>query len=465
MLQKEDRRKKIEEKKIEEVKGNAVTYTGYLYPPDTTFAVNTSVCRKFWSLNMTLLTAREQLLGRLNDTPFILTVSGRRELPEPDNNVREWLSLPEPPRKIILRTIMLHDKPHLQINAYTSKQHFTKNIPVDEIALDTVLAQILAEPFTQAHAQMPEADFYARILSRGETETLSTKSTKPSRQAWEETHHDSEKNYLLTPGNAAPLLRALGIAGENGSIRAPMQAKYRQINHFLSIATQLDAVQNNHTLRIVDCGCGKAYLSLALYYVLTVMMGKTVELTGIDTNQQVIEFCNRTARTLHFDTANFLCMPISDYSMDGTADMVIALHACDTATDDALALALRMQARAVLAAPCCHHYVNAQLRSTSAPNDVALLLQDGITRERLADLLTDSMRRDILKAYGYSASLMEFVAPEHTTKNILIRAEHPLRPSSPDDSKLQRVRDDMQRWNTGPKLVEMLEEKKPEERI
>lgn len=409
---------------------------------------------------MILLTAREQLLGRLTNTPFILTLSGRRELPEPDNNVQGWLSLPEPPRKIILRTILLHDQPHLQLNAYTRKQHFTKNIPVDETTLDAVLEKLLAEPFTQAHAQMPEADFYARILSRSGVETLSTKSTRPSRQAWEETRHNSDKNYLITPANAAALLQALGIAGENGSIRAPMQAKYRQINHFLSIATQLDTVQNNENLRIVDCGCGKAYLSLALYYVLTTMMGKTVELTGIDTNRQVIDFCNQTAQTLHFDKAHFLCMPISEFTTDGPADIVIALHACDTATDDALALALHVQAQAVLAAPCCHHYVNAQLRLASAPDDVALLLQDGITRERLADLLTDSMRRDILKAYGYSASLIEFVAPEHTTKNILIRAEHPLRPSSPDAIKLQRVRDDMQRWSTGPKLVEMLEDKK-----
>lgn len=406
---------------------------------------------------MLLVTACEQLLERLRDTPFILTLSGRREQPVPDGGAMALLSLPEVPRKIVLRTIHLHDRPHVQLNAYTRKQHFTKNLPADGTDFAAMLPVLLTEPFTQAHAQTPEGDLYVRIVSKGGTDTLSTRSTPPSRQGWEEQpQHDSDKNYLLTPGNAATLLRALGIAAENGGIRAPMQAKYRQINHFLSIATQLDVVRDSDELRIVDCGCGKAYLSLALYHVLT-MMGKRVELTGIDTNRQVIDFCNRTAAALHYDHARFFCTPIAGFQTDGPVDIVIALHACDTATDDALALALRLRARAVLAAPCCHHYANARLRTSSAPDDAALLLQDGITRERLADLLTDSMRRDILKAYGYSASLIEFVAPEHTTKNILIRAEHPVRPASPDDVRLQRVRDDIQRWNAGPKLVELID--------
>lgn len=402
---------------------------------------------------MLLETAYEYVLGYLHNTPFILTLSGRKNHTG-TGKVADVFSLPEPPRKVVVRTVELQAAPHLQLNAYTAKQHFTKNIPAEGGALADLLLMLLGEPFTQAHAQTPDKDVYARIVTKNNMESLSTKTTPPSRQAWEQ-KHDSDKNYLVTPENATELLSALGIVGDNSSIRSAMQAKYRQINHFLSIANQLAVLRSSKTLRIVDCGCGKAYLSLALYHLLTHVQGREVELVGIDTNQHVIDSCNRTAHTLGFDKARFVCQPISSLKPTENTDLLIALHACDTATDDALALALRSKAKAVLAAPCCHHYVNAQLRTSSAPNAAALLLHDGITRERLADLLTDSMRRDVLQSYGYSASLIEFVAPEHTTKNIMIRAEHHAHPEL-NKEKLQQVLDDMERWSTTPKIMELL---------
>lgn len=402
---------------------------------------------------MLLETACDYVLGYLHSTPFILTLSGRKKHAKAGKTA-DVFSLPEPPRKVVVRTVELQEVPHLQVNAYTAKQHFTKNIPTEGEALANLLAILFGEPFTQAHAQTPERDVYARIVIKNKSEVLSTKTTPPSRQLWEE-KHNTDKHYLVTPDNASGLLRELGIMGENGSIRSAMQAKYRQINHFLSIANQLAMLHTKNHLRIVDCGCGKAYLSLALYHLLACVQGREVELVGIDTNQHVIDSCNRTAQTLGFEKARFVCQPISSFEATENTDLLIALHACDTATDDALALALRSKAKAVLAAPCCHHYINAQLRTSSAPNDVALLLHDGITRERLADLLTDSMRRDVLQAYGYSAALIEFVAPEHTSKNIMIRAEQHTHPAL-NKEKLQRVIDDMKRWNTTPKIMELL---------
>ncbi len=403
---------------------------------------------------MFLLPVQERIIGLLHGQ-FIFTLSGRISTTAP-SSITTALSLPEVPQRIALKTLVLHDRAHVQVNAYTQKQHFAKNLPLDDTALAELVQLLLEEPFTQAHIQTPEADTYARAIvkKRIPAPSISFRTTPPSKKQWEVSKHNSDKHYLVTPQNSRELLHALGITGDNGVVRAPMQAKYRQINHFLALATQLDTVQNSSYLHIVDCGCGKAYLSLSLYHVLANLMGKQVELTGIDTNAQVIEFCNRTAQKLDFGKAEFRCMPISDFRPEKPVDLVIALHACDTATDDALALAVQSDARAILAAPCCHHYVNSRLRVSSAPQDVAVLLQDGITRERLADLLTDSLRRDILQGCGYAASLMEFVSPEHTMKNIMIRAERTSRRA--DTDKLRHVREEIQRWHTGPKLAELL---------
>ncbi len=403
---------------------------------------------------MFLLPVQERILGLLHGQ-FIATLSGRTSGSE-QSGIATLLSMPKAPHRVTLKTLVLHGSPHVQINAYTQKQHFAKNLPLVGTTLAELVQELLREPFTQMHIQTPEADTYARAIVKKHTgPSMSFRTTPPSKKQWEETGHNNDKQYLVTLQNSRDLLHALGITADNGTVRAPMQAKYRQINHFLALATRLDAVQNSSSLRIVDCGCGKAYLSLSLYHVLANLMGKEVELTGIDTNAQVIDFCNRTAGSLHFGKATFLCTPISGFRPDSPVDLVIALHACDTATDDALALAVQADARAILAAPCCHHYVNSRLRAASAPDDVAVLLQDGITRERLADLLTDSLRRDILQGCGYTASLMEFVSPEHTMKNILIRAERTNRRT--DAEKLRRVREEINRWHTGPRLAELLD--------
>lgn len=401
---------------------------------------------------MFLLSVQKRIVEQLHGQ-FILTLSGRTSAPS--GNIVSRLALPDTPQRFALKTIELHGRPHVQINAYTQKQHFTKNLPADDISLAELVHQLLEEPFTQAHIQTPEADTYARaIIKKNRPPSISIRSTPPSKKQWDTAKHNSDKQYLITPYNSSELLRALGISGGDGAVRAPMQAKYRQINHFLAIATQLDIVQKSNFIRIVDCGCGKAYLSLSLYHLLANIMGKKVELMGIDTNAHVIGFCNSVAQSLHFDGARFVCAPIANFQTEQPVDLVIALHACDTATDDALALAVRAEARAILAAPCCHHYVNSRLRTASAPPEVSVLLQDGITRERIADILTDSLRRDILQGYGYTAALMEFVSPEHTMKNIMIKAERTERHM--DTEKLRRVREEMTRWHAGPRLAELL---------
>lgn len=378
---------------------------------------------------------------------FVATFSGRKS----EREVRTTSTT----QKVVLKTVSLKEEDVYQVNIYTQKQHFTTNQQAIKETLPELLTQILEEPFTQVHVQTPAGDMYWRVVKTQEGMRIKKKSTVASIQEWEHGQHNEKRNYLVTPENSAAVLHALGICSARGELYGSMSAKYRQINHFIGIASKLDILKKDE-ISIVDCGCGKAYLSLTLYHYITTILGKKCTLVGIDSNAVVISFCTTVAQNLEFNSATFECASISQYKPEQAIDVVIALHACDTATDDALALAVQVGAESILAAPCCHHYVNDKLRLGTAPSEVALLLRDGITRERFADLLTDSMRRDILKAKGYSAELIEFVAPEHTTKNIMIRAEKSHSLYSHNTLQPDAFAKERKTWNVAPKLAELL---------
>ncbi|MBL7998954.1 MAG: SAM-dependent methyltransferase [Candidatus Kapabacteria bacterium] len=233
-----------------------------------------------------------------------------------------------------------------------------------------------------------------------------------------------------------------------------VHAKHEQVSRFIAMITQM-GILDREELHIVDCGCGKAYLSFALFEYLQTRLHKKIYLTGLDTNRDVIRYCTAEAEKRGFDTASFYQTAIRDFKGSNKADIVIALHACDTATDDALALGLSLNATAILAAPCCHHYVNARLKRSTTPALMLPIIRDGITRERFADLLTDTMRSQILRAYGYETHMTEFVAQEHTSKNIMISA---IRKSEqvPDETLLEHIRNERIRWNAAPKLAEYM---------
>ena len=384
----------------------------------------------------------------------ILTLS-EPERTDSATEVETMLSIPEKPQKITLKTILLRSEYRLQLSVYTHKQHFTQTLPA-EMTIQAALTLVLNEPFRQAHLQTPENDLYCR--NAGKDKMMSVRKNPPSKKQWEQLQHDEYKNYIISPQNSPELLRALGITAENGLILPTMQAKYKQINNFLSIASSLDILKNppqDSPLNVVDCGCGKAYLSFALYHWLVNLRGMNVNLRGIDSNKQVIAFCQKTANKLGYSQAKFECNEISvAATAEAPVNLMIALHACDTATDDALAFAVTHNAEAILAAPCCHHYMNEKMKQVILPASVGLLLQDGITRERFADLLTDSMRRDILSAHGYSAHLMEFIAPEHTLKNIMIKAEK--NADIPVEEYKKSLEAEVAVWKIAPKLAELI---------
>lgn len=335
-------------------------------------------------------------------------------------------------------------------DCFTTKQHFT----TPSINSRELLEEIVHEQFSQAHLQTPTADMYIRS-STSENETqLFLQQSKPSRQHWEKP--TEAKEYIVTPDNALPLLQEIGICSGEGKIRAPMWDKYKQINNFIAIVLSTKTLKQwdkSNVLRITDAGCGKGYLSFALAYALRAM-GFTVQLTGIDFNTDVIASCRATAANLDFSTAVFFAGSIIEQAQSLKTDILLALHACDTATDEALFIGIMGQAQLIIAAPCCHKFVNNLLRSQTLPPAAELLAKDGIGRERLADLLTDSMRRDILIEQGYSASLMEFTSPEHTLKNILIKAEK--RSSGGKEGAESEFRDSFALWGVAPKLAELL---------
>lgn len=430
---------------------------------------------------MPLLT--DAILTEILESPmFIITLSGiaRDMYPNADTAIKLVF-------KGERKTLNQSESVHIEVNTYTTKQHTVthQTIEVGEqqsaysadtntqannsiTQLHELLNNSTALTFTQAHIQMPTNDVYVRNLSNKTTsedfKKTKTKRTSPSKTFDSITSSGTQgkSTYPITFENSPELLKALDLCTNEGIIKPSRFAKYKQLNHFITLVSSLDVIKQER-ISIIDCGCGKSYLSLALYHWLKNIKNKEIQLLGIDTNQHCIDFSILTATALGFTDTSFICAPIASESirteLAGQCDLLIALHACDTATDDALALGVQLTAKAIVSAPCCHHYVNEQLRSRSVSESLAPLLRDGIVRERLADLLTDTMRRDLLRSVGYTAELIEFVSAEHTLKNIMLKAER----NKDTSTALKHRAETMDSykalhatWNVAPKLAELL---------
>jgi SAM-dependent methyltransferase len=238
-----------------------------------------------------------------------------------------------------------------------------------------------------------------------------------------------------------------------------MHSKFTQINEFLRLLDEtslFDALDDqSELLQVVDCGCGNAYLTFATYHYLTQVKSLPVQMVGIDTNAKLIDANNRRASALGWaDGLSFVASPIDDYQPDAALDVVIALHACDTATDDALALGLKSQSRLIVAAPCCHHNLQAQLEQGDTPQPFGEVLRYGLFHQRMGDLLTDSLRALILRRAGYKVDVIDFVGTEHTPKNLMLRA---VRTGAVSDARLEQEYDALKSyWGVTPYLEGLL---------
>jgi SAM-dependent methyltransferase len=286
---------------------------------------------------------------------------------------------------------------------------------------------ILNEALDQAHIMTAEQDYHCRIGRKG---TILVSRSKKQLNREVNTEHNHQKDHPLTRKNFDLLLRVLGIKDEQNNLKPSMSAKYRQVNQFLrmidaawdecaALNRTKDTDQQQH-VTVVDVGCGKAYLSFAVKGYLEATRNVKINFIGIDRNPKVIQSCTRMAETLGWsDSMSFVAEDIATFKPQTSLDIVLSLHACDTATDEALAFGVEHGAKLILSAPCCQH----ELQKTIGSNGKnKAILRNGILKERLADILTDAFRAQILRAVGYRTSVFEFIEPEATARNIMIRA-------------------------------------------
>jgi len=374
----------------------------------------------------------------------------------------------QPPwRRVELRWVDLKSGPHLQVTSYDATQAHTANHHVGDAAGAAVDA-LLAEPFGNWHVETTDQVVQLRVTKKLDaiTHTKPGASTGSTGSAGSTIRaHDRQKERLLPADD--PVLAALGLADAHGRIKPSRQAKYRQVEEFVrildrsigdAIGNQLRTPTPDDPLRIVDLGCGNGYLTFAAHRFLTDRRNLPVRLIGVDVKRQSADHNARVAEGLRID-ADFVVGTIDGATLperDQRPDVVLALHACDTATDEALARAVAWQAPLVLAAPCCHHDVAAQLRAAPTPAPYSSLTRHGILRERFADTLTDAVREMLLRLHGYRVDVMQFVESQHTPRNTLLRA---VRTGAAPAPALRQEYDDLVvTWQVTPRLAVLLGE-------
>jgi hypothetical protein len=277
------------------------------------------------------------------------------------------------------------------------------------------IRELLETTFERVHVFTTEADFAVRVLGDG---GVTARESRPTRTA-APLEHNRSKTYLIPENVPCPFLAEIGVMAPAGKVRASKYAKFRQINRFLELVHDvIEHLPPTGELRIVDFGCGKSYLTFALHHLLTQVLKREVRIHGFDRNSDVVATCTRLSQKLGCRGLDFSTGEISAQEIEGTVDLAVALHACDTATDDALAQAAAWQAAVILAVPCCQHELARQIKSP----DLAPLQAHGILHEQFASLATDALRAQALEACGYKTQVLEFVDLEHTAKNLMIRA-------------------------------------------
>lgn len=325
--------------------------------------------------------------------------------------------------KICARPVLKNKSLLFQIEEYTKTQVFHKNLTAGD-AGSYLTGKLSSDTSSQTaafkNALVETQSFTANVLvSKKGTITIKKKMNASSKQPKISLSHNRKKKYILEEGIPVPFLIDLGVMTQNGSIVNAHYDKFRQINRFLEyIEDILPSLPTGRELRILDFGCGKSYLTFAIYYYLKVLKGYPVRITGLDLKEDVIRHCNELAVKYGYDKLEFLCGDIAYYDGCSQVDMVVTLHACDTATDYALAKAVGWGAKVILSVPCCQHELNKQMK-----NDLlSPVLHYGILKERMAALMTDGLRAQILEANGYRTQILEFIDMAHTPKNLLIRA-------------------------------------------
>ncbi len=324
--------------------------------------------------------------------------------------------------RITIRPVSLKDGRHLQFSYFDGIQDTARNLAGAEALVR--LDELMMLPFKSI-----------QVTSTGETIRLQfSKKGRPiihreQRQGQPiplDLTHDRAKPGILRDDQPIPFLQAIGVMTAGGDVRANQRRKFQQINEFLRLIDETGEIDRleNRPVRVVDLGCGSAALTFAAYHYLNDIKGIPATLTGVDTKAHLMDRHNDTASALNWMDMHFETARIIEYETAVSPDIVLALHACDTATDEALARAIQWRSKLIFSSPCCHHHLQAQLAAAETPEPFRPVLRQGILRERLGDILTDSFRVHILRLLGYRAEALEFVPVEHTPKNLMIRATY-----------------------------------------
>lgn len=330
---------------------------------------------------------------------------------------------PEQTQKVKIRPVLIREELLFQETAYRGTQAFHENFTAEQ--LTDRICTALQEQFRQGEFSAKTLQATALVSKKGKLTLKVKNSGKAPRTAASEEEelqalaHNRTKHYILEEGKPVDFLVGLGVQIPDGRVTRARFDKFRQINRYLEfIEDVIDELPKDRTIRIIDFGCGKSYLTFAMYYYLHELQHRDIQVTGLDLKTDVIKHCNELAEKLGYDRLKFERGDISTYEGTDVADMVVTLHACDLATDYALDKAVKWGARVILAVPCCQHELNRQIKC----DPLKPVLKYGIIKERVAALLTDALRANLLEQQGYETQILEFIDMEHTPKNLLIRA-------------------------------------------
>lgn len=315
--------------------------------------------------------------------------------------------------KVTIKPVLIKEDLKYQFT-YEYKAKVTHNNLSNDESLNEIIS-LLNNKFKQGLVFSKEADYHILINKKGKVNILKKQATKSE----VDTSHNRVKSYIIEDGEPCDFLIRLGVMTDKGKVVAKRYDKFRQINRFLEMVSDvIPKIKTDKALNIVDFGCGKSYLTFALYHYLVNILKLEVNIVGLDLKEDVIKFCNEVANDLNYSDLKFTHGDIKDFEEFQTVDMVVTLHACDTATDAALVKAVNWNAQAILSVPCCQH----ELLNKIHNRVMAPMENHGIIKEKLASLVTDSIRANVLEILGYQVQLLEFIDMEHTPKNILIRA-------------------------------------------
>lgn len=339
-----------------------------------------------------------------------------------------------------------------QIAKYTEKQVFHENCDAGRLA--DYLSQAMGCEFLQLNG-WSEGKEHQILMSKKGTVTYKKKVIPNAAQPKASTAHNRKKNYLLQEGSQIPPLIDMGVFTKEGNVVRTMYDKFRQINRFIELIDDAVGTVSKPCWHIIDFGCGKSYLTFILYYYFTEIKKQPVEIIGLDLKADVIEKCNAAAKKYGYEHLRFELGDINGYQAPFDVDMVVTLHACDTATDYALYNAICWNADMIFSVPCCQHELNGQMHT----DELSLFTRYGIVKERMAALTTDAIRGNLLTCMGYKTQLLEFVDLSHTPKNLLIRAiKNPSMSKKTRAAQLDEVHAVMDTFHVEPTLYRLLSE-------